>query len=100
MARRPAKRQQSLSRRPGRPRGQAETWTKVTVVLFHRQIAFLDTLADSIQGKTGVPISRAQLIRAILDAVAESDLDLTLARSEADLKKTISARLGRYRLSN
>ena len=98
MARRRSTTPKAQPRRPGRPRIHAESWTKATVVLFDRQIAFLDTLGESIRAKSGVAISRAQLIRALLDAVADSDLDLTLARSEAELKRTIYARLGRYRL--
>jgi hypothetical protein len=85
-------------RRPGRPPVHDEAWTKVTVVLFNRQIVFLDRLAANIRAHSGAAISRAQLIRALLDAVADSDVDLTSATSEADLKATLLARLGRYRL--
>jgi hypothetical protein len=85
-------------RRPGRPPVHDEAWTKVTVVLFNRQIVFLDRLAASIRAQSGAAISRAQLIRALLDAVADADIDLTLATSEADLKATMLARLGRYRM--
>ncbi len=85
-------------RRPGRPPVHDEAWTKVTVVLFNRQIVFLDRLAANIRAQSGAAISRAQLIRALLDAVADAEIDLTLATSEADLKATILARLGRYRL--
>ena len=86
-------------RRPGRPPIHDEAWTKVTVVLFNRQIVFLDRLAANIRAQSGAAISRAQLIRALLDAVTDSDVDLTTACSEADLKATLLARLGRYRLS-
>ena len=85
-------------RRPGRPPIHDEAWTKVTVVLFNRQIVFLDRLAANIRAQSGAAISRAQLIRALLDAVADADIDLTAATSEADLKATVLARLGRYRL--
>jgi hypothetical protein len=85
-------------RRPGRPPIHDEAWTKVTVVLFNRQIVFLDRLAANIRAQSGAAISRAQLIRALLDAVADADIDLTSSMSEADLKATILARLGRYRL--
>ena len=85
-------------RRPGRPPVHDEAWTKVTVVLFNRQIVFLDRLAANIRAQSGAAISRAQLIRALLDAVAEGDVDLTTATSEADLKASILARLGRFRL--
>lgn len=85
-------------RRPGRPPIHDEAWTKVTVVLFNRQIVFLDRLAANIRAQSGAAISRAQLIRALLDAVTDADIDLTSSMSEADLKATLLARLGRYRL--
>ena len=85
-------------RRPGRPPIHDEAWTKVTVVLFDRQIAFLDRIAANIRSQSGAAISRAQLVRALLDAVGDADIDLTAATSEADLKATILARLGRYRM--
>jgi hypothetical protein len=86
-------------RRPGRPPIHDEAWTKVTVVLFNRQIVFLDRLAANIRAQSGAAISRAQLIRALLDAVTDADVDLTSSMSEADLKATLLARLGRYRLA-
>ena len=78
--------------------GSVPVLVKVTVVLFNRQIVFLDRLAANIRAQSGAAISRAQLIRALLDAVADADVDLTTALSEADLKATLLARLGRYRL--
>jgi hypothetical protein len=83
-------------RSPGRPPVHDEAWTKVTVVLFNRQIAFLDRLASTIRAQSGAAISRAQLIRALVDAAADADIDLTASRSEADLKATILSRLGRH----
>jgi hypothetical protein len=95
----PPTRRTGVSRRkPGRPPVHDEAWTKVTVVLCNRQIVFLDRLAANIRAHSGAAISRAQLIRALLDAVADADVDLTTAMSETDLKATILARLGRYRL--
>ena len=85
-------------RRPGRPPIHDEAWTKVTVVLFNRQIVFLDRLAANIRAQSGAAISRAQLIRGLLDAVTDADIDLTASMSEADLKATLLTRLGRYRL--
>lgn len=86
------------ARRPGRPPIHDEAWTKVTVVLFNRQIVFLDRLAANIRAQSGAAISRAQLIRALLDAVTDADIDLTASMSEADLKATLLTRLGRYRM--
>ena len=87
-------------RGPGRPPIHDEAWTKVTVVLFDRQIVFLDRLAANIRARSGAAISRAQLIRAMIDALSDGDIDLTAATSERDLKATLLARLGRYRLNS
>ena len=94
----PTRRAAAGKRKPGRPPVHEEAWTKVTVVLFNRQIVFLDRLAANIRAQSGAAISRAQLIRAVVDAISDADIDLTTAMSEADLKATILARLGRYRL--
>jgi len=55
----------------GRPRA-AEPYQKVTVTLYDRQIISLDKVALTIREKTGQAVSRAELIRAILDAAAGS----------------------------
>jgi broad specificity phosphatase PhoE len=73
----------------GRRPSHTEHWTKVTVVL--------DRLGADIRAASGVAISRAHVIRALIDALSESDLDLTGTRSENDLKAILTARLGRYR---
>lgn len=80
-------------RGPGRPPVHVEEWTKATVVLFNRQIEFLDNLAASIRAQNGTPVSRAQLIRALVDAVAASGVDLTPAGSEAAMKTILLDRL-------
>lgn len=94
----PTRRGAGEKRGPGRPPVHEEAWTKVTVVLFDRQIVFLDRLAANIRAQNGAAISRAQLLRSLVDAVADADIDLTSSRSEADLKTTLLSRLGRYRL--
>ena len=81
----------------GRRPSHTEHRTKVTVVLFDRQIVFLDRLGADIRATSGVAISRAHVIRALIDALTESDLDLTGTRSEADLRAILTARLGRHR---
>ena len=86
-----------VPKKRGRRPSHTEHWTKVTVVLFDRQIVFLDRLGADIRAASGVAISRAHVIRALIDALSESDLDLTGTRSEADLKAILTARLGRYR---
>lgn len=55
----------------GRPRS-AEPYQKVTVTLFDRQIISLDKVALAIRERKGQVVSRAELIRAIIDAAAGS----------------------------
>ncbi|TAK23828.1 MAG: hypothetical protein EPO40_25035 [Myxococcaceae bacterium] len=76
----------------GRP-ATHEEWTKVTVVLFNRQIVFLDRLANDIRAKTGAAIRRAEILRALVDALESEGIDLSEAKSEADLKALLRARL-------
>jgi hypothetical protein len=83
-----------VAKRRGRRPSHPERWKKVTVVLMDRQIAFLDRLVADIRAANDTSISRAHLIRALIDALAESDLDLTNSRSEADLITVLAARLG------
>jgi hypothetical protein len=80
-------------RRPGRPPTHEESWTKVTVVLFDRQIAYLDGVVQAIRARSGATISRAQLIRALVDAAYEAQVDLSSGGSEAELRTALAARL-------
>lgn len=80
---------------PGRPAEHGEPWTKVTVVLFDRQIAFLDRLSADIRLKTRSAVSRAELIRAMIDAVEAGKIDLSIAGSEAALKDLLVRKLTR-----
>jgi len=58
-----------------------EPWTKITVVLLDRHVAFLDGLCIDIRLKHGRALSRAEVIRAIIEAARKSGVDLTQASS-------------------
>jgi hypothetical protein len=66
----------------------------VSVVLFDRQIAHLDRLATTIRSKTGKVLNRAEMIRALIDGLIDSGMDVTAAASEADLRGRVSRQLG------
>ncbi len=85
----------ALPKKRGRRPSHTEQWTKVTVVLFDRQIVFLDRLCADIRAASGVAVSRAHVIRALIDALTTSELDLTATRSEADLRALITGRLAK-----
>ena len=71
-----------------------ERWTKATVVMMNREIVFLDRLVSEIRDAGGPALNRADVIRALIDALAESDLDLTGSGSERELTRRIAERFG------
>lgn len=77
----------------GRPAVHDEEWTKVTVVLFNRQIAFLDRLAIDLRLMNGWAVSRAEIIRALIGAAADSGIELEDVRSELELRELLATRL-------
>jgi hypothetical protein len=85
----------SATERRGRRARHTEHWTKITVVLLDRQIAFLDRLVADIRASSGSAVSRAHVIRAPIDALSESNLDFTTVRSQTDLKAILTCRFGR-----
>ncbi len=81
---------------PGRPPVHSESWSKVSVVLFDRQIRHLDRLAVDSRGKaaSGKVLNRAEIIRALIDGLIDSGIDVHASHSEADLRATVARRLG------
>jgi hypothetical protein len=59
-----------------------------------REIVFLDRLVAETREAGGVVLSRAHVIRALIDALADSDLDLTRSGSERELTTMIAERFG------
>jgi hypothetical protein len=75
----------SVKSNRGRPVVHTEPWAKITVVLLDRHVAFLDRLAIDIRLKHGRAISRAEIIRGLIEAAAQGGVDL----SDADSIETI-----------
>jgi len=73
----------------GRPIEHKEGWSKVTVVLLDKQIHWLDQLASTIRLNTKAAVSRAEIIRALISAMNESEINFTQLRSEEELKDRI-----------
>jgi hypothetical protein len=66
----------------------------VSVVLFDRQIEDLDRLSHELRTKNGKKMNRAEIIRALIDGLIESGMDIAGAGSEADLRARVARRLG------
>lgn len=65
----------------------------MSVVLFDRQIVRLDRLANDIRRKTGHVVNRAALIRAVIDGLFDSDVDVKTIGSEQELRARIAHHL-------
>ena len=78
----------------GRPPVHQETWSKVSVVLFDRQIVQLDRLSIDVRGKSGKVLNRTEIIRALIDGLIDSGMDITNSGSESDLRAKVARRLG------
>jgi hypothetical protein len=96
MAKRRTAKPQAGTAKPtrGRPPVHQETWSKVSVVLFDRQILHLDRVATDIRGRSGKVLNRAEIIRALIDGLIDSGMDITSTGSEADLRARVARRLG------
>jgi hypothetical protein len=79
---------------PGRPPVHSETWSKVSVVLFDRQILHLDRLSTVNRSRKRKFLNRAEIIRALIDGLIDSGMDISTAGSEADLRARVARRLG------
>jgi hypothetical protein len=89
--RRTALRHRDRTRR-GRPR-ESEPWSRVTVVLYDRQIVRLDRLTASIRRNSGKVVNRAALIRGVIDALFDSEVDVTGVGSERELRVRLAKHL-------
>ena len=81
--------------RRGRPLIHGEAWSKVSVVLMDRQILRLDRLVSDIHRSSGAILTRAAVIRALVDGVVGNGLDPTRVSSETDLRQRIASRFKR-----
>jgi hypothetical protein len=81
--------------RRGRPSIHHESWSKVSVVLFDRQVLRLDRLVMDIRKHSGAALNRTVIIRALIDALLESKCDLRQSRTESDLRRCLTDSLRR-----
>lgn len=70
-----------------------ETWSKVSVVLMDRQVQALDRVLRRIEAQSGVTITRAALIRALVDGVMTQGFDVSNITSEPQLRQRIAERV-------
>jgi hypothetical protein len=78
---------------PGRPKVHVEAWAKVSIVLFARQITHLDRFTKQARKRGHKSLTRASIIRGLIDGLLNSGLDVSLHDSESMLREHITKRL-------
>ncbi|MGH9423169.1 MAG: hypothetical protein ACRD3J_24545 [Thermoanaerobaculia bacterium] len=61
----------------GQPEPQSDSWAKITVVLLDRHVAYLDRIAVDIRLSHSFAISRAELIRSLIEAASQTNVVLS-----------------------
>tara|TARA_B100000745_G_scaffold219957_1_gene146519 strand:- start:1557 stop:1913 length:357 start_codon:yes stop_codon:yes gene_type:complete len=73
----------------GRPPLHQEDWTKVTTSLLNRQVVFLDGISNDIRANSGKVVKRTAIIRALIDALELSEINLTEVTSEDECRQIL-----------
>ena len=63
-------------------------------MLFDRQIVHLNRLVTDSRDHKRRTLNRAEIIRALIDGLIDSGMDITSTISEADLRARVARRLG------
>lgn len=82
-------------KRLGRPKVHREETLKTVITIRKNQLIWLDRLALEVRDKSDQIIDRGLLIRAFIDAVLESKIDLTGIADEESAKDIIVKKLKR-----
>ena len=91
----------STTTKPGAPPAEAAAAgpvtpsieNKLTVIIPPDQVAFLDRLCMDIRANTRSKIRRTEVIRALIEGVRASGIDLTAYGTEADIAAAVGKRL-------
>ena len=68
-------------------------YRKTTVTLTLADMEYLDTLALDVRRKHRTHINRGEIIRALITALRDSGLDLTIAPTETAIRVAVAAKL-------
>ena len=66
-------------------------YRKTTVTLSLADMQYLDTVALDVRRRHRTHINRGEIIRALISALRESGLDLTVAASESAIQAAVAA---------
>lgn len=77
-----------VKKKRGRPIKHLEAYHKVTTVLLHKHVHFLDNLTPDMHFKTKkYGVRRSSIIRALIDALCDSEIDISRLGTEEEIKE-------------
>jgi hypothetical protein len=79
----------------GRPAEIGAAWKRSTTILREDQLVKFADLDIRMRGTDPLtqPLSRGEVIRALIDAMFSSDIDVTKFKNEHDLRAALTARM-------
>lgn len=79
----------------GRRRTYTERITPITVSVAPEHVRYIDAVCNAITTSTGTPCSRGEVIRAMIDAITSSGVDLSRAAGGEEIRSILNTRLRR-----
>lgn len=77
----------------GRVRRYKERITPLTLSVAPEHVRYIDGLCNAITINSGAPCSRGEVLRAIIDALTATAVDLTRASGGDEIRSILTARL-------
>lgn len=77
----------------GRVRHYTERITPLTLSVAPEHVRYIDGLCNAITINSGSPCSRGEVLRAIIDALTATGVDLTRASGGDEIRSILTARL-------
>ena len=78
---------------PGRPPVHNEPTEKTTVVLRRSNLVYLDRTSAAVRAASGTSLRRSEIIRALVDALERSGLDISAVQGESELEALLRQKL-------
>lgn len=84
---------QKQIKKAGRPGVLPPDAVKATITFYNNQVAWLDHLSADIRQNTFAVVDRGSILRAIIGALQDSEIDLSQLRTEQAIRDVIAAKL-------
>jgi|SRR5882724_6601916 len=77
----------------GRKRKYTERITTLSLSIAPEHVRYIDAISDGITRSTGKPCGRGEIVRAVIDALVASGLDLSRVAGSEEIRSILTTRL-------